>query len=90
MISAQTVRDRLAQKPFMPFRIITSAGTTTDVYHPEQVIVARQTIGVAVSMSADQKMFDHIITLGVLHLVALEELPIPTPAGPHTNGTASN
>jgi hypothetical protein len=90
MISAQTIRDRLATRPFVPFRIITSAGTTTDVFHPEQVIVAKQTIGVAVAKTADQKAFDHIITRGILHLVGLEDLPIPSVANTNANDISSH
>ncbi len=84
MISAAHMRSRLQMRPFMPFRVITSAGFSVDVWHPEQVIVAKQTVGVATTKSAEQSDYDHIVTLGILHIAVLEDLPLPV--APPSNG----
>lgn len=75
MISAAYMRSRLQIRPFQPFRIVTSAGYTVEVWHPEQVLITKQTVGVATTKSVDQKEYDHIITLGILHIAAIEDLP---------------
>ena len=81
MISAAHMRSRLQTRPFIPFRVITSAGFSVDVWYPEQMVVAKQTVGVATTKSADQHDYDHIITLGILHIAVLEDLPLAKPTG---------
>ena len=86
MISAAHMRSRLQTRPFVPFRVITSAGFSVDVWHPEQVVVAKQTVGVATTKSAEQQDYDHIVTLGILHIAVLEDLPMTNPTASNSNG----
>lgn len=88
MISAATLRERLERRPFIPFRITTSAATSVEVWHPELLMVGKQTIVVGTTKSPDQKLYDHAVTIGILHIVQLDDLaPI---ASQSANGTTSN
>lgn len=88
MISAATMRERLERRPFVPFRITTSAGTSLDVLHPELMMVGRQTIVVGTTKAPDQKLYDHAVTIGILHIVRLDDLNAPST--PSSNAPASN
>lgn len=85
MLTSEDIRQRLLRRPFESFRITTRAGHSVDVYHPEQVIVTRRSIGVATTKTLDHKDYDHIVTISILHVASLEELPI-VPMLPDTSG----
>ncbi len=71
----------LERKPFEPFRIITSDGTSYDVHHPHMVMVGFTSAHIGYPDAASPKLFLKIDIVALEHIVRLEELQ-PTPAKP--------
>ncbi len=80
MITAQDVRDRLTTTPFQPFRVITSSGSSYDVYHPDVVIVARRYLYVGMFEPNQSAIPERVATVSMLHITDLQPLPSPVPA----------
>jgi hypothetical protein len=75
MISANDIRERIARKPFLPFRIRTSSGDSYDVLHPEFVIVMKRLLVVATPATNWDVDEERAHVLSILHVTALESLP---------------
>jgi len=67
MLNTKTIRERLHQSPFTPFRICLSGGRRIAVQHPDFV-----EIGGRVVLVTDRH--DTIQRLDSLHLVSLDDL----------------
>ena len=81
MFSAEDIQARLRRQPFQPLRIIVSEGQRFDVYHPDLVFVGRRDIQVGFPGPDNPTIYDRVIRLALVHIVALEDLPVPTPPG---------
>ncbi len=79
MITAQDIRDRLTTAPFQPFRVITSSGTSYDIYHPDVVIVARRYLYVGLFEPNNPAIPERVATVSMLHITDLQPLPSPVP-----------
>jgi hypothetical protein len=87
MFTAEDVKTRLKQQPFVPVRIITSGGERYDVYHPDLVMVGRRYLVVGTASEDNLTIFEKTSMVSVLHISALENLPTPAaPQGPGKNG----
>jgi len=67
MLNTKTIRERLHQSPFMPFRICLSDGRGIIVQHPDFVA-----IGGSVVLITDRH--DNIQRLDSLHIVSLDDV----------------
>lgn len=80
-MTADTVFARLRRRPFVPFRLILTSGTTYDVTHPEMLFVSRSGVTVAVYDRDQKPSADEIPTrealVSFLHVAATEDLPLP-------------
>jgi hypothetical protein len=81
----QELAGAIRRRPFTPFRLTLTEGSTYDVRHPEFCMVGKRSavIGLA-PLDETQQLFDHSVTLDLLHVVKLE--PLETPAPPKSNG----
>ena len=70
-MSIQTFRDLLTQRPFRPFRIVTSSGQTYDVRHPEMAWVTRSDIWSESGETAENIPAEFKIC-STLHVTAVE------------------
>ena len=84
MFSADQIRDRLRQQPFRPFRIIASEGLRFDILHPELLHVGRRDLIVGLPDAMNPAIYDDIVRVAIVHVVALEDLPAKQ--GQSTNG----
>jgi hypothetical protein len=81
-MTADAVFARLRRRPFVPFKLILSSGTTYDIVHPEMLFVSKSGVTVAIydkdqSPSPDEiPMRESLVSF--LHLAATEDLPVPT------------
>jgi len=75
------------RKPFVPFRVTLTEGSTYDVLHPEFCMLGRRSaiIGLAGGVQDNEQLFERSVTLDLLHIVKLESLE--TPAPPRSNGS---
>lgn len=74
------------RRPFVPFRLTLTEGSTYEVRHPELCMVGRRSavVGLATA-NQPNPLFDRSVTFDLLHVVKLE--PLET-AAPPTNGPA--
>jgi len=76
MLNTKTIRDRLHQSPFQPFRICLSDGRPITVQHPDFVA-----IGGSVVLVTDRQ--DNIQRLDSLHIVSLDDIRSKKRNGKH-------
>jgi hypothetical protein len=74
----------LRRRPFVPFRITLTEGSTYEVRHPELCVAGRRSafIGFAAPDDPDH-LFERSVTVDLLHIVKLE--PLDTAASPQAN-----
>jgi hypothetical protein len=78
VMTLQTFRDLLKQRPFKPFRLVMSSGQTYDVRHPEMAWLTRTDILVGVDEGEDGVPAEFKIC-SLLHVATVEPLS-PTPS----------
>ncbi|HLW63950.1 MAG TPA: hypothetical protein VKS79_01440 [Gemmataceae bacterium] len=78
---SQAVRRR----PFEPFRIQVSDGTTYDVRHPELVMIGLGSVSIGVpAKGQSDPIYERVETISLAHVVKL--LPLTSQAGSTSNG----
>ena len=79
MFTADDIQARVRGRPFVPLRIITSAGQTYDIYHPDLIMIGRRALIVGTASAENPTHFEQTTRLAIRHVTALEDLPSPTP-----------
>ena len=81
-MTADAVFARLRRRPFVPFRLILTSGTTYDILHPEMLFVTKSGVTVAIYDKDQRAAPDEIPVreslVSFLHIAATEDLPQPT------------
>ncbi len=81
-MTVDAVFARLRRRPFVPFRIILSSGTTYDVLHPEMLFISKSGMTVAIYDRDQRPSPDEIPVreslVSFLHIAETEDLPQPT------------
>ena len=77
----QDFEESLRRRPFVPFRIHLSDGTTYDIRHPELVMVGKS-IALVGARASDTPgtIFERYDIISLIHITRLE--PIGTPSMP--------
>ena len=80
-MTADSVFARLHRRPFTPFRLILSSGTTYDILHPEMLFVSKSGLTVAIYDRDQQPSPDEVpmreALVSYLHVAATEDLSQP-------------
>jgi hypothetical protein len=84
MFTIEDLHARARQQPFVPFRIVTSAGQAYDIYHPDLVMVGERELMVGTASTQHPRVYSRASRLAIVHITALEDLPVASP--PQTNG----
>jgi hypothetical protein len=84
MFTAEEIQARFRQRPFRPLRIIVSEGLQFDIHHPDLVLVGRHDLSIGIPDSTTPTIYDGLVRVALVHVVALEDLPVTTP--PSANG----
>jgi hypothetical protein len=79
MFTAEEIQARLREQPFRPLRIVASEGLRFDIQHPDLVFVGRRDLMIGTPDAASPSVYDRIVRVALVHVVALEDLP-GTPA----------
>jgi hypothetical protein len=74
------------KQPFEPFRVVLTTGTTYDVRHPDLIMVGKRSATIGTTNNPEAKVYDLTVKVDLLHVVAIEELPVSPSSA---NGTAS-
>lgn len=77
MFQANEIQARVHVRPFVPLRITTSAGQSFDVYHPDLILVGHREVTIGRASTAHPTQYDQLTRLAIMHITALEDLPIP-------------
>jgi len=72
-VTPNDLRRRVKQRPFKPFRMVVSEGATYDITHPEQIIIARDSVGIGLPSESDE-FYEGFVVVDLLHVVRLEPL----------------
>lgn len=83
----EALASRLRRQPFVPIRIHTTDGTAYDVCHPENAMVLRGRVDIAVDRDPTTGVVGRVDFLSLLHIIRVEDNPVVAPPG--TNGTIS-
>lgn len=82
----QELASAVRRRPFTPFRLTLTEGSTYDVRHPEFCMVGKRSAIVGLApLDEAQQLFDYSVTLDLLHVVKLE--PLESLAPPKSNGS---
>lgn len=72
-MTVQTFQNAIARRPFVPFKVITSAGETYEVRHPEMAHLDRTSLYIGIGpFEHDVPEYYKIVSL--LHITGLEPL----------------
>jgi hypothetical protein len=84
MFTANDIQARVRSRPFVPVRIVTSAGQPFDIYHPDLIMVGRRDLTLGTASAENPTQYEQTTRVAILHVTALVDLPVPTP--PAGNG----
>jgi hypothetical protein len=84
MFTSDDVFQRVQRRPFVPLRIVTSAGEQFDIYHPDLVLVGERDITVGTASTLNPRHYSTVSRLAIVHITALVDLPVASQ--PRTNG----
>jgi hypothetical protein len=74
-MAPEEITSALRRQPFVPFRMTLREGSAYEVRHPELCMVGRRSAIVGITSRDDpDRLFDHSLTLDLLHIVKLEPL----------------
>jgi hypothetical protein len=82
-MAPQDIEDAVRRRPFAPFRITLTEGSTYEVRHPELCMVGRRAVIVGVlAPGRPDPRFDHSVTIDLLHIVKLEPVDLTAQSPP--------
>ena len=82
MLSVEDIQVRARERPFRPFRIVASSGETTDVTHPELIMVGQTHVVVGRPSPRRPGVFVKTVTIARMHITALDDIPAQSPGQP--------
>jgi hypothetical protein len=92
MLSVADFQERVRERPFVPFRIVTSCGESFDVRHPELLVIGTHWVMAGTGSRRDPTVWDQSVRVPRLHAAAIEDLPAATgrsrPPTPRPRGCA--
>jgi hypothetical protein len=77
----------IRQRPFIPFRLVTTDGTGYEIRHSEMLMPGRRTVIVGLPDNPQVAAFDRTVTVSMLHVQRLE--PLEGAGKPGGNGATA-
>lgn len=75
-MNAQDIARYLQARPFRPFRVSLTDGRSYLISHPEMMMLERTSAEIGIpSRELSHPIFDHIVTVSLLHVMEIERLP---------------
>jgi len=74
MITAESLRDRIREHPFRPFRVTLSGGRYFDVPNHDVALVKKNTIEIGINLNA-RSWAQKYIECAILHITSVEDMP---------------
>jgi hypothetical protein len=88
IVTANDIQTVLQVHPFVPFRLVTSDGTSYEIRHPELVLVSVSSAVVGYPTPNDPKTAARYDIVSMFHIVRLEPMPAGA-TGPSAAGNGS-
>ncbi len=86
-VAPEELAAALRRRPFVPFRITLTEGSTYEVRHPELCLAGRRSAVIGFPAPGDPDLlYERSVTVDLLHVVKLEPIETASPAPP--NGPA--
>lgn len=80
-MTADAIFARLRRRPFVPFRLVLSSGTTYDILHPEMLFVSKSGLTIAIYDRDQQPSPDEVpvreALVSYLHVAATDDIQQP-------------
>jgi len=86
MFTPQEILARVNRTPFAPFEIITSAGETHSVRHPELIMVGARFVTVGIDTPQAPRIAEMQTFVALIHITEIRDLAVAVSTG--SNGTA--
>jgi len=83
-MTEEELRAAARHQPFEPFRLTISTGATYDIRHPDLIMVGRRSVTVGITNEPGGIAYDRTVKVDLLHVVAIEELPVSPPSNGST------
>jgi hypothetical protein len=77
MFTIDEIESRVRDRPFVPLRIVTSAGQTFDVYHPDLIMFGQRSLIVGIASVNHPGRYERATRIAIMHITTLEDLPVP-------------
>jgi hypothetical protein len=81
LFTPEDIQARVRQRVFIPVRIITGAGQSFDVYHPDLIMIGRRFLIIGAPSNENPSQFDRRTQVAIVHVTASEDLPMPVVPG---------
>jgi hypothetical protein len=79
MFLAEDILARMRISPFVPVRITITSGETFEILHPDLVLVGERDIAIGMASKKNPAVYRTMTRVALLHVTAMEDLPIATP-----------
>jgi hypothetical protein len=76
----------LHRRPFVPFRLTMTEGSSYEVRHPEVCVAGRRSAFIGLAPSGPDLLYERSVMVDLLHIVKME--PIENAPAPNTNGAS--
>ncbi len=79
-MSSEDLLERIRQRPFLPFVLVTTDGTRYDVRHPEMLMPGRRAVTIGLPDDPATPVYDRQAIVSLLHVQRLELLQTQPPS----------
>jgi hypothetical protein len=80
-MSPKDLKARIQQRPFIPFRLVLTEGTSYDVCHPEFFMLGKRSAIIGLTKEPQADFYDATVMVDLLHIVRIEPLDTTAAAG---------
>jgi hypothetical protein len=76
----------IRQRPFIPFRLVTTDGTAYEIRHPEMLMPGRRLVIAGLPDDPAVAAFERTVAVSMLHVQRLEPMDAQAPTGDGAQG----
>ena len=80
-MSHEDLKARIRQRPFVPFRVVLTEGTSYEIRHPDLFMLGKRAAVIGLAKDPEEAFFDATVLVDLLHIVRLEPLDRAATAG---------
>ena len=81
MYNVEFMLSKIRERPFVPFRLITSSGQVYDITHPELLMVGKSRLVIGSGSNEYPGAFESTSIIAMLHITDMQELGMPAQTG---------